>query len=239
MHDAHEALRDDVRMLGEMLGDTLRERRGADLLDLVERVRALAKQGRSGDSDAVEALAELLRTLPVGTAVPVARAFSHFLTLANIAEQHHRIRRRRDYQRPGAAPQPDSIDDVLPRMLQNGVGPDALHALVSALRIELILTAHPTAITRRTLVYKHRRIADALAARDREDLTSYERDDLEEELRRQITAAWDTDEIRPERPRPLDEVIGGLLIFEQTLWDAVPLFLRRLNGTLSRLTGRG
>src|SRR5688500_10036587 len=100
MSDRHEGLRDDVRALGEMLGDTLRERQGPELLGLVEKVRALAKGGRAGDNAAFEALAELLRTLPVATAVSVARAFSHFLTLSNIAEQHHRIRRRREYQRP-------------------------------------------------------------------------------------------------------------------------------------------
>jgi phosphoenolpyruvate carboxylase len=239
MADPHEPLRDDVRMLGEMLGETLRERGGPELLALVEEVRALSKQGRSGQTAQFERLADLLRTLPVPSAVTVARAFSHFLTLANIAEQHHRIRRRREYQRPGARPQPGSFDEVLPRLLKGGVSAEGLHDAVSRLQIELVLTAHPTAITRRTLNHKHLRIAAALAARDRTDLTVYEQADAVEELRREITAAWDTDEIRPERPRPLDEVIGGLLIFEQTLWDGVPRFLRMLHRRLTELTGRG
>jgi phosphoenolpyruvate carboxylase len=237
--DPHERLRDNVRVLGEMLGDTLRERLGSDFLGLVERVRALAKRGRAGETRDFDELAALLRTLPVGDAVSVARAFSHFLTLANIAEQHHRVRRRREYQQRGAAPQPGSLDDVLPRLRHDGVSADVLHAAVSALNVELVLTAHPTAITRRTLIHKHRRIADALARGDRSSLTVYEQRDLDEELRREITAAWDTDEIRPQRPKPLDEVIGGLLIFEQTLWDAVPRFLRMVDGTLHTLTGRG
>src|ERR687896_1407433 len=104
--DPHQPLRDDVRLLGELLGETLRNRGGQSLFDTVERVRALSKTARLGDNQAFDTLAELLATLPVDSAVPVARAFSHFLTLANIAEQHHRVRRRRDYQRPGAAPQP-------------------------------------------------------------------------------------------------------------------------------------
>jgi phosphoenolpyruvate carboxylase len=237
--DAHEGLRDDVRALGEMLGDTLRARGGPDLLDLVERVRALSKQGRAGQTREFEKLADLLRGLPVSSAVSVARAFSHFLTLANIAEQHHRIRRRREYQRLDAQPQPGSIDEVLPRLLKSGIAPDLLHSTITGLKIELVLTAHPTAITRRTLIHKHLRIAEVLAARDRADLTMHESAELGEELRREITAAWDTDEIRPERPRPLDEVIGGLLIFEQTLWDAVPRFLRMLDRRLHELTGRG
>jgi phosphoenolpyruvate carboxylase len=237
--DPHEPLRDDVRELGEMLGDTLRARGGPALLDLVEEVRALSKQGRAGQPGTFEKLAALLRTLPVSTAVPVARAFSHFLTLANIAEQHHRIRRRRAYQRPGAQPQPGSFDEVLPRLIKSGVSSEALHEAVAGMQIGLVLTSHPTAITRRTLTHKHLRIAEALDTRDRPDLTVDEIADGREELRREIAAAWDTDEIRPERPRPLDEVIGGLLIFEQTLWDAVPRFLRTLDRRMVEATGKG
>ena len=237
--DPHERLREDVRVLGELLGDTLRERGGPELFALVERVRALSKRGRAGRAPDFEPLVELLRTLPVPSAVAVARAFSHFLGLANIAEQHHRIRRRREYHRAGAEPQPDSLDDVLPRLLRAGISPEALHAAVAALRIELVLTAHPTAITRRTLVHKQLRIAGVLARRDRNDLTRQERAETSDDLRREIAASWDTDEIRPARPHPLDEVISGLLIFEQTLWDALPRFLRTFDRALRELTGRG
>ena len=93
---------------------------------------------------------------------------AHFLTLANIAEQHHRVRRRRDYLRdPARAPQPGSFADTFARLLRAGVSPDALHAAVASMRIELVLTAHPTAITRRTLAAKHVRIAQALERQDR------------------------------------------------------------------------
>lgn len=238
--DPHEPLRDDVRWLGELLGETLKAREGIALFDTVERVRALSKAGRAGDEAALDALAELLRSLPVEHAVPVARAFSHFLTLANIAEQHHRIRRRRAYQRDaGAPPQPGSFDDVFGRLLARGVAPDALHAAVSALRIDLVLTAHPTAITRRTLSQKHLRIAQALASHDCPDLTPSARAGVGEALRREIVTAWETDEIRLRQPTPLDETISGLLIFEQSLWDAVPLYLRALDAALRRATGRG
>jgi phosphoenolpyruvate carboxylase len=101
-----------------------------------------------------------------------------------------------------------------------------------------VLTAHPTAITRRTLIQKHLRIADALARQDRIDLTAPERDEVIASLRREVMAAWETDEIRARRPTPVDEAIAGLLIFEQTLWDAVPRFLRSLDGALTRATGR-
>src|SRR6476660_8458900 len=240
VRDPHERLRDDVRFLGGVLGDTLRQREGSALFHIVERVRALSKSGRAGSDRDLDALAELLRALPVESTVPIARAFSHFLTLANIAEQHHRVRRRRDYLRdPNAPPQRGSCDETFERLLALGIAPDALHAATTSLRVELVLTAHPTAITRRTLIQKHLRIAGALASQDRDDLTAPERTEIVASLRREILAAWETDEIRSRRPTPVDEAIAGLLIFEQTLWDAVPRFLRSLSGALTRATGRG
>jgi phosphoenolpyruvate carboxylase len=237
--DPHAPLRDDVRMLGELLGETLRLREGQALFDRVERVRALSKTGRKAGAHQLEELADLLRELPVGSALPVARAFSHFLTLANIAEQHHRVRRRRDYQRnPAAGPQPASCEEAFPRLIQGGIDPQALHAAVASLEIELVLTAHPTEITRRTLLHKHRQIADALMQLDRPDLTVPERAEIMESLRREVAAAWETEEIRPRRPEPLDEVIGGLVIFEQTLWDALPRYLRAMDSALRRATGQ-
>ena len=240
IRDPHERLRDDVRFLGGVLGDTLRLREGSALFHIVERVRALSKSGRAGSDRDLDALAELLRALPVESTVPIARAFSHFLTLANIAEQHHRVRRRREYLRDASAPpQRGSCDETFARLLAAGVTPDALHAATTSLRVELVLTAHPTAITRRTLIQKHLRIAGALAAQDRVDLTAPERADIVAAIRSEVLAAWETDEIRARRPTPVDEAIAGLLIFEQTLWDAVPRFLRSLSAALTRATGRG
>src|SRR3954465_7749443 len=118
IRDPHERLRDDVRFLGGVLGDTLRLREGSALFEIVERVRALSKSGRGGSDRDLDALAELLRGLPVESAVPIARAFSHFLTLANIAEQHHRVRRRRAYLRdPEAAPQRGSSEETFSRLI--------------------------------------------------------------------------------------------------------------------------
>src|SRR4051812_20314033 len=120
--DPHQRLREDVSMLGEMLGDTLCEREGTALFETVERIRRLAKEGRQHGGDFVTALEGPLRDLPLESAVPVARAFSHFLTLANVAEQHHRVRRRRDYERDHAsAGQPGSFGHALPRLIAGGV----------------------------------------------------------------------------------------------------------------------
>lgn len=237
--DVHKPLRDDVRMLGELLGETLRARAGIPLFETVEQVRALSKSARAGNDADLKALTSLLRTLPAESAVPVARAFSQFLTLANIAEQHHRVRRRRDYQRSAAfPPQPGSCDEAFARLVRQRIAPDALYDAVCSLRIELVLTAHPTTITRRTLAHKQQRIAEELGRLDRSDLTLPERAEIMDALRREITATWETVEIRHERPSPIDEATGGLLIFEQSLWDALPRYLRALDAALRTTTGR-
>ncbi|HSN68771.1 MAG TPA: phosphoenolpyruvate carboxylase, partial [Thermoanaerobaculia bacterium] len=237
MADKDQPLRDDVRRLGEMLGETLRRQEGERLFERVETVRALAKSGRKGNRGDFAELARLLETLPSGEALPIARAFAHFLSLANIAEQHHRIRRRRAYQKEGAKPQPGSCEDVFTRLIAGGIAPEALRRQVASLQVELVLTAHPTEVARRTLLHIQAKIAEALGTLDREDLTERERDNAELSLRRLITTAWETDEVRHERPSPLDEVRGGLYVFEQTLWDAVPQFIRTLDDALFAATG--
>src|SRR4051794_36525123 len=120
--DPQQALRDDVHLLGELFGDTLREHDGPALFEMVEHVRALAKRAHGSDPAAFEALTERLNALPVAAAVPIARAFAQFLTLANIAEQHHRVRRRRDYARnPQGRPQPGSCADAFARWRASGL----------------------------------------------------------------------------------------------------------------------
>jgi phosphoenolpyruvate carboxylase len=240
--DPHKPLRDDVRLLGGLLGETLRRQEGQALLDRVERVRALAKRSRSdapGRADTFETLAGELRTMPTEAAIPIARSFAHFLNLANIAEQHHRMRRRRAYQRdPQGRPQQGSIEEALPRLVAGGLRPETLYDAIRTLRIELVITAHPTEIMRRTLQHKYSRIAAALADLDRPDLTPFERDALMETISREITAAWETEEVRRERPSPLDEVRSALAVFEETLWDALPQYCRSLDRTLRQVTGR-
>jgi phosphoenolpyruvate carboxylase len=237
--DPHKPLRDDVRLLGDLLGETLTQLEGEALLQRVERVRLLAKGARAGNDDEFRILASELSELSSEEALPLARAFSHFLNLANVAEQHHRTRRRRAYQRdPRAAPQRGSCADGFPRLLAGGLTRAQLHEAVCALRIELVLTAHPTEVARRTLVQKYNRIAALLATRDRTDLTTPEQEDSLAALRREIVTAWGTSDVRQQRPTPLDEVRSGLIVFEQSLWHALPVFLRSLDRALMASTGR-
>lgn len=235
----HAPLQADVRLLGELLGATLREQEGDALFETVERVRALAKDARAGRVER-EQLTRALQGLSVPESLTVARAFAHFLGLANIAEQHHRIRRRRDYQRaPEQSPQRGSLAESLPRILAAGISPSALREAVASLHVELVITAHPTEVVRRTVRRTQRRIAELLAERDRTDLTPFERDELTRALAAEITSLWLTNEVRREAPTPIDEVKWGLVAFEQTLWDALPRSLRELDRAMRTATGEG
>jgi phosphoenolpyruvate carboxylase len=240
-----EALRDDVRTLGALLGEVLKEQAGHSLYERVEQVRALSKRARGGDEKAAESLSNVLAELPVGEALPVARAFSLFLMLANIAETHHRLRPP-DAERPPEKPSkvvaavaeegpgPGDCSGTFGELIKHGIAPEQLHATVSQLRIELVLTAHPTQVLRRSLLQRYNDIAAILDRRD-----AGVEGDFETELLRQLTTIWDTDEVIRNKPTPAVEAKGGLTVLEQVVWHALPVWLRRLDAALREHTGGG
>jgi phosphoenolpyruvate carboxylase len=247
-----EALRDDVRTLGALLGEVLREQAGHSLYERVEQVRALSKRARAGDEKAAESLSNVLAELPVGEALPVARAFSLFLMLANIAETHHRLRPA-EVQRPpekpskpqaaAEGPGPGDCSGTFGELLKHGIAPEQLHATVSQLRIELVLTAHPTQVLRRSLLQRYNDIAAILDRRDAAIGAALDpaavQAEVETELRRQLTTIWDTDEVIRNKPTPAVEAKGGLTVLEQVVWHALPVWLRRLDAALREHTGSG
>lgn len=239
LEDVHRPLRDDVRLLGELLGEVLQTREGPDIYPLVEEVRALAKRGRAGSDEDFARLTARLAAMPIDSALPVARAFAHFLSLANIAEQHHRIRRRRAYRRVSSRPQPGSCEQSFSALLDSGIPQQTLWQAVCDLRIELVLTAHPTEVVRRSLAMKHDRIAALLDERDLALAAGEDPDEVITSLRREILSVWETDEVRHTRPTPVEEARAGLLIVEQTLWDAIPRYTRVVDRGLRERTGRG
>lgn len=233
--DQHAPLREDVRWLGELLGHTLREQVGENLYETVERIRLAAVETRSNDEMSVARLRALLDPLEDDALLEVARAFSQFLNLANIAEQHHRERLHRQHQRyPGDPDSDQGLRNVLERLSARQVSAQTVRDTLTDLSVELVLTAHPTEVTRRTLIRKYDQMADLLTESDRPDLTGEERQRLEQRLRELIISAWSTDEIRRERPTPVDEAKWGFATIEQSLWRAVPDFMRQLDEELQR-----
>jgi len=237
--DPHAPLRDDVRLMGSLLGETLRQQVGQGLYDKVELIRVLGKQARDGDSQASQQLNQVLSALSDEELLPVARAFTQFLNLANIAEQYHHVRRHRAWERVAGAPaQAGSVRELLPRLLAQGLTPQRIWQAVQQLDIELVLTAHPTEVSRRTLIQKYDNIAECLQALDYVHLTPIERQHQLNTLKRHIIAAWRTDEIRRQRPTPVDEAKWGFATIEQTLWYSVPQFLREFDAAIFTHTGQ-
>ncbi len=236
--DHHAPLRDDVRLLGRVLGEALKAQEGQAFFDQVEEIRQWAHQAVSGDPEARARLDRFLAECDSQALCDVGRAFGHFLNLANIAEQYHRIRRRRAHaiSKPEMPP-PDSVHTLILRLLAAGVTRDAILAAVKSLAIDLVLTAHPTEVTRRTLIQKQDEIAVRLERLDQTRLTPGERQQEQQHLRRLMIAAWETDEIRAQRPSPVDEAKWGFTTVEHSLWHALPDCLRELDSVLQETLG--
>jgi len=244
-------LRADIRRLGDLLGETLRRFGGERLFEIEEDVRALCKRLRGAQASghtsgrtsvrttgevaagAERELKRLLRRLSLDETIGVIRAFSVYFQLVNIAEQYHRIRRKRFYElRTPDQPQRGSLAETLRKLRGDFSDPKLLQRVVDRLEIMPVMTAHPTEAARRTLLEKHRRIADLLAAFDDENLAPRRRDELHARLAAEVESVWQTDEVRHTQPTVLDEVNHGLYYFDATLFDAAPALLDELERQL-------
>ncbi|CRM13750.1 MULTISPECIES: phosphoenolpyruvate carboxylase [Pseudomonas] len=232
MSDIDARLREDVHLLGELLGNTIREQYGDDFLDKIEQIRKGAKADRRGAGDE---LSTRVNQLQENELLPVARAFNQFLNLANIAEQYQLIHRRDESQ---PAPfESRVLPELLARLQSEGHSNESLARQLGRLEIELVLTAHPTEVARRTLIQKYDAIAAQLALQDHRDLTTAEREQIRQRLQRLIAEAWHTEEIRRTRPTPVDEAKWGFAVIEHSLWHAIPNYLRKADQALHAATG--
>ncbi|HTV00819.1 MAG TPA: phosphoenolpyruvate carboxylase, partial [Luteitalea sp.] len=213
--DSQGPLRRDVRLLGALLGQVILEQEGQSLYDVEERVR---QTSRTGDFEAVRAI---VGELPLDEQGRLVRAFSLYFQLANLAEQHHRIRRRRQYavERRVAA---ESLDAAFRQLQGAGVTDAQLRDAARRISLELVLTAHPTEATRRTVHTAQLQVNALLHRLDDPQLSDPGKRDIEDALAEQITTLWQTDETRTKRPRVVDEIRHGLWFFEQSLFEVAP-----------------
>lgn len=222
-----ERLRHRVRVLGALLGQTMTAQLGHDFLEKVEKIRLLAKTRRQEGSGDFTELREVLSELNEDQLISVARAFNQFLNLTNIAEQ---TAATEDLQ----FPQNSNLERAFKKFTDNNIEPSRIAEVVKQLHCDLVLTAHPTEITRRTLIQKYNRIAGALEfVREDEELDQKHKMELE----RLIAEVWHTDEIRTERPKPQDEAIWGYAVIEHSFWHAVPKLWEGLDMILEQYTG--
>ncbi len=228
MNEKYSALRSNVSMLGHLLGNTIKDAHGDALLEKVETIRKLSKSALSGNQSDRESLIEEIKSLPDEQLTPVAHAFNQFLNLTNMAEQYHTISRHCDAH----VCEPDAINNLFSKLSQNDISKLDTAQAVRDLNIELVLTAHPTEITRRTMINKLVKINKCLSKLELSDLSAKERQKTERRLEQLIAQGWHSDTIRQQRPTPLDEAKWGFAVVENSLWEAVPDFLRELDGRL-------
>ena len=224
-------LRHRVRTLSTILGETMTRQHGQTFLSKVEEIRLLAKANRQSVTDPDnsvkgdhEQLRQVLNKLDDESLISVARAFNQFLNLTNIAEQAESTETVIGSQ----------LEELFTRLISKGIDEQRVLETITSMRCDLVLTAHPTEITRRTLIQKYNRIASALNdVNEDKELDTQERLDLE----RLIAEVWFTDEIRTERPTPQDEAKWGYAVIEHSLWSAIPRLWNRLSELTLKVTG--
>jgi len=224
-------LRRDVRSLGMLLGQVIREQEGDPLFQAVEQLRHLAMGHREledegtgiTDDDRMHEAERIVAGLELGEAYRLTKAFSIYFDLTNLAETQHRKRRRRGAQlQPGAPSQAGTIRGTLQRLREAGVGKEAALELLARILIVPVFTAHPTEVSRRTVLFKRGRIAESLERLDRLPLTGAEAALHEAAIAAEITALWQTDEVRRRQPAVADEVRMGLDYYPRVLIPTLP-----------------
>jgi phosphoenolpyruvate carboxylase len=232
MNEQYSAMRSNVSTLGKLLGETIKDTLGDEILGRVEKIRKLSKSSRAGNETDRRELLSTMQNLSNDELLPVARAFSQFLNLANVAEQYHSISPHGE-----AAGNPDTLSLLIKRLQSRNLTDQQIRQAVDQLSIELVLTAHPTEIARRTLIHKLVEVNSCLKQLDHSDLADYERKQIMRRLRQLIAQSWHTDEIRKNRPSPIDEAKWGFAVVENSLWEGVPAFLRDFNEQLESTLG--
>jgi phosphoenolpyruvate carboxylase len=232
-------LRDDVRMLGQILGDEIRRKEHPLVFESVETLRVYGREWRTptGEASFVKMIKHV-EGLDNNTLLRVARGFTHFLTLSNSAENHHRIRRNHEkvfYSKDETALHHSghSCGTVIKNLKGKGYSAQQVLDSLTQQSVEIVLTAHPTEVNRRSNLKKHEAIESLLCRHDHaETMTTYERNEVMLGLQREIASLWASDELKRSKPTPVDEAKAGLAVVESVLWTAVPQFLRRLSHDL-------
>ncbi|KRE67449.1 phosphoenolpyruvate carboxylase [Paenibacillus sp. Soil750] len=229
-------LRRDIRFLGHILGEVLVHQGGNDLLDVVERIREMSKSLRA--HYVIEIYDEFKKTissLDPEIRHQVIRAFAIYFQLVNIAEQNHRIRRKRDYERSsGESVQPGSIESIVQELKNTNIPYTEVQEILKAISLELVMTAHPTEAMRRAVLDINLRISDDMMKLDNPNLTYREREQLREKLVGEVLNLWQTDELRDRKPTVIDEVRNGLYYFDETLFDVLPEVYHELERCLNK-----
>jgi phosphoenolpyruvate carboxylase len=216
-------LRNDIRLLGRILGDTVRDQEGADVFDLVERIRQTSiRFHRDDDKPARRELELILDSMSISQTVRIVRAFSYFSHLANVAEDQNSIRQMRARSKAGGAPIPGTLALTLSHARAAGISAADLRKFFATAQVSPVLTAHPTEVRRKSTIDREMEIAALLDRRERVQLTPEELAAGDEQLRRAVLTLWQTNILRRTKLTVLDEVANGLSFYDYTFLHEVP-----------------
>ncbi|NNF39963.1 MAG: phosphoenolpyruvate carboxylase [Woeseiaceae bacterium] len=235
--DKDQSLRDDVRTLGAMLGELIREQKGEALYELVETARLRAIRRREGNEKPDEDLSGLVTGLDTEVALQLVRSFATYFQMVNTAEKVHRIRRRREYLSDPEQDQPGGLDETLLKLKASGMSIDDLQALLDSMLIEPVFTAHPTEPTRRTILRKEQNIVKHLVEMLNPTLTPQESNAALQNIRLLATTGWQTDEHPSEQMTVADELEHVLFFVTDVLYRAVPPFYEDIRAAIDRIYG--
>src|SRR5450759_2701073 len=227
-------LRKNIRMLGNLLGQVIQDQEGSRIFDWEEQLRLASKQLRDRlNSSYRRNLQKVIQRMNPADMSKIVRAFAAYFQLANTAEQHHRVQRRKKYLR--AHPRlgyPESLRQTFEKLKKLNVSENEIAELFSRLAVIPVFTAHPTEAVRRTVLEKHSRIWKLLEQIDGDSCTPREEKELEIEIKRHITSLWQTEETRSYNISVLDEVYNGLYYFRNVLYTTIPKFYRELEHSI-------
>ena len=217
-------MHNNIKLLGDMLGKTISEAKGREMVDLIETIRRLSKASHSGDIEAHKSLVKTLQNLKDEEFLPVARSFNQFLNLTNTAEQYNSVSPHAQ-----GAENPVNFPDIYKKLKDANLSDEAIIKAIENISIDLVLTAHPTEINRRSLINNLNQVDHCLALLDHDDLANYQKVQILRRLKQLVAQYWYTDEIRQKRPTPNEEAKWGYEVVENSLWEAVPVYIRELD----------
>ncbi|MDR1883890.1 MAG: phosphoenolpyruvate carboxylase [Prevotella sp.] len=217
-------MHNNIKLLGDMLGKTIGEAKGQEMVDLIETIRRLSKASHSGDIEAHRSLVKTLQNLKDEEFLPVARSFNQFLNLTNTAEQYNSVSPHAQ-----GAENPVDFPGIYRKLKAANLSDEAIINAIENISIDLVLTAHPTEINRRSLINNLNQVDCCLVQLDHNDLAGYRKVQILRRLKQLIAQYWHTDEIRQKRPTPNEEAKWGYEVVENSLWKAVPAYIRELD----------
>ena len=238
-----KSLRDDVRLLGNILGNVIKKQEGQTFFNLVEKIRKLSKANRANikQKDSYKKISKVLSQISPSNTYKLTRAFSHFMNFINLAESIDASRTLDEFENNKAKANKNIfIEEIFEELFKDRkISSNKIYNTAKNLNIGIVLTAHPTEVKRRTLIQKYHNITELLEKRELMKSFPSKQKIIDRKLYDEITIIWNTDDLKRTKPSPFDEARWGLAIIEDSLWETIPKVYRRLNSIFVKNMGKG